>query len=136
MIMENTMQKLLLAGAFGLALAGCSSLDKTQTIFVDGKPVSATIKSISSFDVEISPNKAVCTLKDTQGNDIQGECLQYRRTYEQNYNLLSGDIKGFTYETGNRYLIKVNQTPLADNAGNVVSQWELVEVLSKTPEQH
>ncbi|MDO4426692.1 MAG: DUF4377 domain-containing protein [Moraxella sp.] len=127
----------LMALAGSLVLAGCSSmpLDDKRTMVIEGEKVEVQIQNIRSFEVEIAPRKAVCQITDTLGNKVDSECLQYRRTFERNFNTLSGDIKGFEYEAGHRYVLDVKQTALLNEAtGKVVPEWSLNKIISKTAE--
>lgn len=131
------MKKLIaLSSLVALALTGCASnLDDTRLKTVEGETKLVKVVDIPSFDIEIAPRKASCELTDTVGNKIASECLQYRRTYERNYNVLSGNIEGFTFEEGNRYVLNISQTAVANEAeGKVVPVWKLNKVISVNPE--
>ena len=132
------MKKLALAAlATTLVLSGCSTmgLDRERTMVVEGQPMNVKVVNIKSFKVEVAPRKAVCDLTDTAGNKVQGECLQYRQTYQKNFNTLNGNIQGFTYEPNYRYILDVRQEAVADEAAGVVKPvWFLNEVVSKTAE--
>ena len=102
---------------------------------VEGETVKVKVQNIKSFQVEIAPRKAVCQIKDTAGNVLDAECLQYRRTFDRNFNTLSGNIEGFAYEPGYRYVLDVQQTALLNEVtGVVVPVWTLNEIVSKTAE--
>lgn len=127
----------LMALAGSLVLAGCAStpLDDKRTMVVEGKKMEVQVQNIRSFEVEIAPRKAVCQIADITGKPVESECLQYRRTYERNFNTLAGGIEGFEYETGHRYVLDVKQTALLNEVtGEVVPVWSLNKIVSKTVE--
>lgn len=130
--------KVVLAGlALALALTGCASknVDNTKVMTLEGETVAVKLKNISSFQVEIAPRKAVCQIKDSAGNPFDSECLQYRRTTDRNFNNLGGDIKGFEYQDGYRYVLDVKQEASLDKETNqMVPVWSLNKVVSKTAE--
>lgn len=132
------MKKLALAALMTtFALSGCSTMDliKERTMVVEGQAVNVEVVNIPSFEVEIDPRKAVCDLTDTAGNMVQSECIQYRQLHQKNYNTLSGNIQGFTYEPNYRYVLDVRQEAVADTASGMVKPvWLLNEVVSKTAE--
>ena len=132
------MKKLALAAlATTFVLAGCSTmgLSDERAMVVEGEAVNVKVVNISSFDVEIAPRKAVCNVMASNGSMIESECLQYRQTYQKNYNTLNGNIQGFTYEPNYRYVLDVRQEAVADEAsGKVKPVWILNELVSKTPE--
>lgn len=132
------MKKLAMAAlATTFALAGCSTmnLDDERAMVVEGQPVNVKVVNISSFKIEVAPRKAVCTIMDTAGNRLESECLQYRQTYQKNFNTLNGTIQGFTYEPNYRYVLDVRQEAIADTASGMVKPaWSLNEVISKTAE--
>lgn len=132
------MKKLAIAAfAATFALAGCSSmgLDDQRTMVVEGQKVNVKVVNIPSFKVEIAPRKALCDRVDTSGKVVETQCLQYRQTYQKNYNTLNGDIQGFTYEPNYRYMLDVRQEAIADTASGLVKPvWILNEVISKTAE--
>lgn len=132
------MKKLAIAAmATTFALAGCSTmgLDNERNMVVEGQAVSVKVVNIPSFEVEIAPRKAICEMMDTAGNKIEAECLQYRQTYQKNYNTLTGNIQGFTYEPNYRYVLDVRQEAVADTASGMVKPvWLLNEIVSKTAE--
>lgn len=118
-----------------VALTGCASkdLNDTRVMTIEGQTKEVKIINIPSFQVEIAPRKAVCELTSTEGTKVTSECLQYRRTIDRNFNVLSGDIEGFEYEEGFRYVLDVKQTSVTD--GNTVKPvWTLNKLISKTPE--
>lgn len=130
--------KVLVGGlVLALALTGCASkaIDNTKVMTLEGETVVVPVKHISSFEVEIAPRKALCQIKDSTGNPFDTECLQYRRTTDRNFNNLSGDIKGFEYQDGYRYVLDVKQEALLNKETNqVVPVWSLNKVVSKTAE--
>lgn len=132
------MKKLAIAAfAATFALAGCSTmgLDDERTMVVEGQAVNVKVVNIPSFKVEIAPRKALCERMDTTGNTVETQCLQYRQSYQKNYNTLNGNIQGFTYEPNYRYMLDVRQEALADTeSGMVKPVWILNEVISKTAE--
>jgi len=132
------MKKLAIAAiAATFALAGCSTmgLDDERTMVVEGQAVNVKVINIPSFKVEIAPRKALCERMDTTGNTVETQCLQYRQSYQKNYNTLNGNIQGFTYEPNYRYMLDVRQEALADTeSGMVKPVWILNEVISKTAE--
>ena len=132
------MKKIIaLSSIIALTLTGCAStqLDNTRVKTVEGEVKAVKVVNIPSFDIEIAPRKATCQLTDTAGNAVASECLQYRRTHERNYNVLSGNIEGFTFEEGNRYVLNISQTAVNDEAaGEVVPVWKLNNIVSVTPE--
>ena len=132
------MKKLALAAlATTFVLAGCSTmgLSDERAMVDEGEAVNVKVVNISSFDVEIAPRKAVCNVMASNGSMIESECLQYRQTYQKNYNTLNGNIQGFTYEPNYRYVLDVRQEAVADEAsGKVKPVWILNELVSKTPE--
>ncbi|WP_350557905.1 DUF4377 domain-containing protein [Psychrobacter sp. CAL346-MNA-CIBAN-0220] len=132
------MKKLALAALMStFALAGCSTTDlvNERDMVVDGQAQSVKVVNISSFKVEIAPRKALCEFMDANGSKIESECLQYRQTYQKNYNTLNGNIQGFTYEPNYRYMLDVRQEAVADTEAGVVKPvWYLNEVISKTAE--
>lgn len=132
------MKKLALAALVStFALAGCSTMDLAdeRAMVVDGQAVSVKVVNIPSFKVEVAPRKALCEMMDTAGNKVETECLQYRQTYQKNFNTLNGNIQGFTYEPNFRYVLDLRQEAVADTASGVVKPvWILNEVVSKTAE--
>lgn len=132
------MKKIIaLSSIMALVLTGCvgAKLDDTRVKTVEGEIKAVKVVNIPSFDIEIAPRKATCQLTDTAGNSVASECLQYRATHERNYNVLSGDIEGFNFEEGNRYVLNISQTAVNDtNAGKVVPVWKLNNIISVTPE--
>lgn len=131
------MKAMLSAAVMALALTGCASktVDNTKVMTLEGETVAVKVKDISSFQVEIAPRKAVCQIKDSKGNSFDGECLQYRRTTDRNFNNLGGDITGFEYQDGYRYVLDVKQEALLDKDTNqMVPVWSLNKVISKTAE--
>ena len=132
------MKKLAIAAfAATFALAGCSTmgLDDERTMVVEGQAVNVKVVNIPSFEVEIAPRKALCERMDTSGNKIETQCLQYRQSYQKNYNTLNGSIQGFTYEPNYRYMLDVRQEAIADTKTGVVKPvWILNDVISKTAE--
>lgn len=132
------MKKLAIAAlATTFVLAGCSTmgLSDERAMVVEGEAVNVKVVNISSFEVEIAPRKAVCNVMASNGSVIESECLQYRQTYQKNYNTLNGNIQGFTYEPNYRYVLDVRQEAVADEAsGKVKPVWILNELVSKTPE--
>ncbi len=132
------MKKLAIATfAATFALAGCSTmgLDDERTMVVEGQAVNVKVVNIPSFKVEIAPRKALCERMDTTGNTVETQCLQYRQSYQKNYNTLNGNIQGFTYEPNYRYMLDVRQEAMADTASGMVKPvWILNEVISKTAE--
>ena len=132
------MKKLAIAAMMTtFALAGCSTMDMNdeRTMVVDGQPMSVKVVNIPSFEVEIAPRKAVCEYTTMTGVKTESECIQYRQTYQKNYNTLNGNIQGFTYEPNYRYVLDVRQDAVMDEMTNTVRPvWTLNEVISKTPE--
>ena len=132
------MKKLAIAAlASTFALAGCSTmgLDDERAMVVDGQPVNVKVVNISSFEVEVAPRKAICEYTANDGNRVEAECLQYRQTYQKNYNTLNGNIQGFSYEPNYRYVLDLRQEAVADEASGMVKPvWILNEVISKTAE--
>ena len=119
------------------ALAGCSTmkLDDNRTMVVEGQTQDVKVVNISSFEVELAPRKAVCDVMASNGTMIKSECIQYRQTYQKNFNTLNADIQGFTYEPGYRYVLDLRQEAVADTASGMVKPvWYLNEVVSKTAE--
>ena len=120
-----------------VALAGCASkqLDDKRLMIVEGEVKQVQVQDLRSFQVEIAPRKAVCELTKNLGETVQAECLQYRRTFDRNFNVLSGDIEGFQYEPGFRYVLDLKQERLLnETTGQVVPKWTLNKIISKTPE--
>ncbi len=132
------MKKLAIAAlASTFVLAGCSTmdLDDERAMVVDGQPVNVKVVNISSFEVEVAPRKAICEYTANDGNRVEAECLQYRQTYQKNYNTLNGNIQGFSYEPNYRYVLDLRQEAVADEASGMVKPvWILNEVISKTAE--
>lgn len=132
------MKKLAIAALVStFALAGCSTtgLDNERAMVVEGQPVNVKVVNISSFKVEIAPRKAICEYTANDGNRVEAECIQYRQTYQKNYNTLNGNIQGFTYEPNYRYVLDLRQEAVADEASGMVKPvWTLNEVVSKTAE--
>lgn len=132
------MKKLVLAALTStFVLAGCSTmgLDNERTMVVEGQSVNVKVVNIPSFKVEIAPRKAICEYTANDGNVVEAECIQYRQTYQKNYNTLNGNIQGFTYEPNYRYILDLRQEAVADEAaGTVKPMWILNEVVSKTAE--
>lgn len=132
------MKKLAIAAFTAtFALAGCSTmgLDDERTMVVEGQKLNVKVVNIPSFKVEIAPRKALCERVNTAGNTVETECLQYRQSYQKNYNTLNGNIQGFTYEPNYRYMLDVRQEAIADTVSGVVKPvWILNEVISKTAE--
>ena len=135
---EDSMKKLAIAAVLAsMSLAGCSSmgLDNQRALVVDGEPQVVKVVNIPSFQVEIDPRKAVCQVPATDGSVTESECLQYRQPFQKNFNTLHGNIHGFTYEPGYRYVLDVRQEAVADKVSGVVKPvWVLNEVVSKTAE--
>lgn len=133
------MKKLALAVFAGaVALTGCTTgpLHNERTMVVEGEKVTVEVQNIRSFEIEIAPRKAVCSVVTTAGNKVDAECLQYRRTFDKNFNTLSADIEGFDYEAGYRYVLDVKQTALLNEATKeVVPHWTLNKIVSKTSEK-
>lgn len=128
-----------LSMAAAVALTGCAAtntkLNDTRTLVLEGKPTEVKVEPIKSFQVEIAPRKAVCKLLSAQGNLVDAECLQYRQTFNKNYISLAGEIEGFTYEPGYRYVLDLTQTPLVnEKTGEVIPKWTLNKIVSKTAE--
>ena len=120
-----------------VALAGCASkqLDDKRLMIVEGEVKQVQVQDLRSFQVEIAPRKAVCELTNNLGETVQAECLQYRRTFDRNFNVLSGDIEGFQYEPGFRYVLDLKQERLLnETTGQGVPKWTLNKIISKTPE--
>ena len=65
-------------------------------------------------------------LTNNLGETVQAECLQYRRTFDRNFNVLSGgDIEGFQYEPGFRYVLDLKQERLLnETTGQVVPKMD------------
>ncbi|UNU73498.1 DUF4377 domain-containing protein [Moraxella nasovis] len=131
------MKKLTVAAIAGaIALTGCATnLKDTRNVIVEGEVKEVKIQNISSFEVEIAPRKAVCDVTNTAGVNTQVECLQYRRPFDRNFNVLSGDIEGFNYEDGYRYVLDVKQTSVVNSDAKAVQPvWSLNKIISKTAE--
>ncbi len=132
------MKKLAIAALVStLALAGCSTTDlvNERNLIVEGEAKTVKVVNIPSLKIELSPNKAVCEVMDSSGQMITAECLQFRQTFQKNYNTFNGDIQGFTYEPGYRYVLDVRQEAVANTAAGVVEPvWYLNEVISKKAE--
>jgi hypothetical protein len=61
-------------------------------------------------------------------------CYQIRYAPEDDYQLLYSDIRGFDYEPGYNYELRVLKTPVPNPPADASSiNWTLVEVVSKTP---
>lgn len=119
------------------AVAGCSTTDLVdeRNLIIEGEAKTVKVVNIPNLKVEIAPRKAVCEVKDSSGNMVAAECLQFRQTYQKNYNAFNGSIQGFTYETGYRYVLDVRQEAVANiEMGVVEPVWYLNEVISKTAE--
>ena len=132
------MKKLAIAALMTtFVLSGCSTMgmNDERTMVVDGQPMNVKVVNIPSFEVEIAPRKAVCEFMTSAGNKIESECLQYRQTYQKNYNTLNGNIQGFTYEPNYRYVLDVRQEAVMDEmTGMVKPVWILNDVVSKMAE--
>lgn len=132
------MKKLAIAAlASTFVLAGCSTmgLDNERNMVVDGQTMNVKVVNIPSFEVEIAPRKAICEYTANDGNRVEAECLQYRQTYQKNYNTLNGNIQGFTYEPNYRYVLDLRQEAVADKASGIVKpMWILNKIVSKTAE--
>lgn len=132
------MKKLVLAAAFAaFALTGCASnnLENEQVRVVEGQTLKVKVVNIPSFKVEIDPRKAVCNMTDSAGQIVEGECLQFRQPHQKNFSTMNGDIEGFTYEPGYRYMLDVRQDAVADEASGMVKPvWSLNQVISKVAE--
>ncbi|ALF58755.1 DUF4377 domain-containing protein [Psychrobacter urativorans] len=132
------MKKLAIAALVTtFTVAGCSTmkLNDERAMVVEGEAVKVKVVNIPSFQVEIAPRKAVCQVTDTGGTVVEAQCLQYRQTYQKNYNTLNGNIQGFTYEPNYRYVLDVRQEAVADTASGVVRPlWFLNSIVSKTAE--
>ncbi len=133
------MKKLILAALTGaLTLTACSTtnVDNERVMVVEGEKVKVQVQNIRSFEVEIAPRKAVCQVTNTAGLKVDAECLQYRRTFDRNFNTLSGEIVGFEYEPGYRYVLDLEQTALLNEVTKeVVPVWKLNKIISKTSEK-
>ncbi|WP_182406443.1 DUF4377 domain-containing protein [Psychrobacter sp. GP33] len=132
------MKKLLLAALVAtFTLAGCSTTDLVdeRAMVVEGQAVTVKVINIPSLEVEIAPRKAICEMTDSAGMKVEAECLQYRQTYQRNFNTLTGNIQGFTYEPNFRYVLDVRQEAVADTTSGVVKPvWILNKIISKTAE--
>ena len=132
------MKKLAIAALMTtFVLSGCSTMgmNDERTMVVEGEPVNVKVVNIPSFKIEIAPLKAVCELPTASGTMVESECLQYRQTYQKNYTPLNGDIQGFTYEPGYRYMLDLRQEAVANaEAGTIEPVWFLNEVISKNAE--
>ncbi len=132
------MKKLAIAAfAATFALAGCATTDlvNERELVVEGQAQSVKVVNIPSLKVEIAPRKAICSVTNTAGEVVQAECLQFRQTFQRNYNVFNGDIQGFSYEPGYRYVLDVRQEAVADREAGVVRPvWYLNEVISKRAE--
>ncbi len=120
-----------------MTLMGCSTMqyDDERVLVVDGEPKVVEVVNIPNIKLEIDPKKAVCELPAADGTMVKSECLQYRQPFQTNFNTLSGDIQGFTFEPGYRYILDVRQEAVKDEASGVVKPvWILNEVVSKTSE--
>lgn len=132
------MKKLAIAALVTtFTVAGCSTMNLAdeRAMVVEGEAVKVKVVNIPSFQVEIAPRKAVCQVTDTSGTVVEAQCLQYRQTYQKNYNILNGNIQGFTYEPNYRYILDVRQEAVADTTSGVVKPvWLLNTIVSKTAE--
>lgn len=132
------MKKLAMAALIGtFALVGCSTTDlvNERNLVVEGEAKTVKVVNIPNLKIELAPNKAVCEVVDSSGKTVTAECLQYRQTFQKNYNTFNGDIQGFTYESGYRYVLDVRQEAVANTEAGVVEPvWYLNEVISKNAE--
>lgn len=132
------MKKLVLAALLAtFAVSGCSTMNlkNDRNMIVEGQAQTVKVVNISSFKVEIAPRKAVCEYMASNGTKVESECIQYRQTFNKNYNTFNGSIQGFTYEPGYRYVLDLRQEAVADEAAGLVKPvWYLNEVISKTAE--
>jgi len=132
------MKKLAIAAlATTLALTGCSTMDLNdeRTMVVEGQAQNVKVVNIPNLELEIAPTKAVCDVTANTGEVIKSECLQFRKAHQKNFTSFNGNIQGFTYEPGYRYMLDVRQEAVADEAAGVVKPvWYLNEVISKTAE--
>lgn len=132
------MKKIMLASLFSiLTLTACnSSIKDHRPMVVEGERVNVQVQNIRSFEVEIAPRKAICQVTNSAGIKVDAECLQYRRTFDKNFNAVSGEIQGFNYEPGYRYVLDLQQTALLNEATReLVPVWTLNKVISKTSEK-
>lgn len=131
------MRNFALASLAAVFLAGCASMQPVNMhkVVVEGEVQTVKVQNINSFEVEIAPRRALCDVMNTAGEKTEVPCLQYRRTFERNFNTLSsGEIEGFEYETGHRYVLDVKQTSRVNEANEVVPVWSLNKIISKTAE--
>lgn len=103
----------LLAGAATLIAVGCSSA---------AGPAERVIR------LEVAEQRAPCMAVGPS------ECLQVREGTEAPWQLFHGEIEGFSYEPGYRYVLEVAQRSVANPPADGSSlAYRLVLVVSKTP---
>lgn len=126
---------MLVAVATMMGLAACqstapntASVQKTNMTTVDGRVIPVNIQPISSFMVEVSSQQALCS----SANAPQANCLQYRTSYQNNFNPLRKPIEGFNYQPGYAYLLDVKQVVIKNEvAGKLETNWVLNRVISR-----
>ena len=103
----------LLAGAAALIAMSCSSA---------AGPAERVIR------LEVAEQRAPCMAVGPS------ECLQVREGTEAAWQLFYGEIEGFSYEPGYRYVLEVAQRSVANPPADGSSlAYRLVHVVSKTP---
>lgn len=104
---------LLAAAALVAPLAGCRF---------------ATSPDERIYTLEIAPARVACT------GLIPQQCLQVRERPDEPFTLFYDSIRGFTYEPGFTYRIRVGERRIANPPADGSSlAYRLVALLSKTP---
>jgi Domain of unknown function (DUF4377) len=102
-----------------LVLAACSSARVTEKTL---EVAAQTVKCQMSFE-------GWRIVADTEPN--AETCVQLREPGTMPY--LPHQVKGFAFETGNTYTIKVRETQINDGRMDVHPTLELIAILEKTP---
>ena len=72
-------------------------------------------------------------LVDCVGVEPQ-QCMQVRDSPDKDWELFYDEIRGFTFEPGYRYTLRVRVTPVDEPPADASAlRYELVEVVDRTP---
>jgi hypothetical protein len=89
---------------------------------------SATGPQEREIRLEISEQRVPCVGVGPQ------ECLQVREQSDASWKLFYGDIEGFAYEPGFRYVLQVAERPVPNPPADGSSlAYRLLRVISRTP---
>jgi hypothetical protein len=77
----------------------------------------------------IAGAKAPCT-----SGAVRAECLQYRETPKQPWQVTSASLEGLEWKAGNEYLLKVTEVPVrSSTAGTSSATWHVDKVVEQHP---